>query len=115
MPLRGWSAIPNLGSAPGPYQIVKKWGVFDGAMDPTREETYQFLDKFLGEMTALFPDAYFHIGGDECDGKEWDANYTHQGVYERAWPEGRCGVAGLLYGEAAEAGRGPPQDHGGLG
>jgi hexosaminidase len=25
-------------------------------------------------MTALFPDAYFHIGGDECDGKEWDAN-----------------------------------------
>jgi len=65
---------PELGSAPGPYQIVKKWGIFDGAMDPTRPETYQFLDKFLGEMTALFPDAYFHIGGDECDGKEWDAN-----------------------------------------
>ena len=65
---------PQLGSAPGPYQIVTKWGVFDGAMDPTREETYQFLDKFLGEMTSLFPDAYFHIGGDECDGKEWDAN-----------------------------------------
>jgi len=65
---------PELGSGPGPYQIVTKWGIFDGAMDPTREETYQFLDKFLGEMTALFPDAYFHIGGDECDGKEWDAN-----------------------------------------
>jgi hexosaminidase len=43
-------------------------------MDPTRESTFQFLDKFLGEMTALFPDPYFHIGGDECDGKEWDAN-----------------------------------------
>jgi hexosaminidase len=25
-------------------------------------------------MTALFPDLYFHIGGDECNGKEWDAN-----------------------------------------
>ncbi len=25
-------------------------------------------------MTSLFPDAYFHIGGDECNGKEWDAN-----------------------------------------
>ena len=68
------TAYPELGSAPGPYRIVTKWGVFDGAMDPTRETTYQFLDKFLGEMTALFPDAYFHIGGDECDGKEWDAN-----------------------------------------
>jgi hexosaminidase len=43
-------------------------------MDPTRETTYEFLDKFIGEMAALFPDAYFHIGGDECTGKEWDAN-----------------------------------------
>jgi hexosaminidase len=25
-------------------------------------------------MTALFPDAYFHVGGDECNGKEWKAN-----------------------------------------
>ena len=43
-------------------------------MDPTRESTYQFLDNFFAEMTTLFPDAYFHIGGDECNGKEWDAN-----------------------------------------
>ena len=43
-------------------------------MDPTREETYKFLDKFIGEMAQLFPDAYFHIGGDEVDGQPWDAN-----------------------------------------
>jgi hexosaminidase len=65
---------PQLASGPGPYKIEEKWGVMDPAMDPTRETTYQFLDRFLGEMTALFPDAYFHIGGDECDGKEWDAS-----------------------------------------
>jgi hexosaminidase len=65
---------PELASGKGPYQIERHWGVFDPAMDPTRESTYSFLDKFLGEMTALFPDAYFHIGGDECNGKEWDAN-----------------------------------------
>jgi hexosaminidase len=65
---------PELASGAGPYQIVDQWGIFDGAMDPTKEGTYQFLDKLLGEMTSLFPDAYFHIGGDECDGKEWDAN-----------------------------------------
>src|SRR6202044_3088544 len=58
----------------GPYLIERKWGIFDPAMDPTRESTYEFLDAFLGEMTSLFPDAYFHIGGDECNGKEWDAN-----------------------------------------
>ena len=65
---------PQLASGKGPYKIETHWGVFDPAMDPTREGTYQFLDRFIGEMTALFPDAYFHIGGDECDGKEWDAN-----------------------------------------
>ena len=25
-------------------------------------------------MAALFPDQFFHIGGDEVNGKEWDAN-----------------------------------------
>ena len=25
-------------------------------------------------MTELFPDQFFHIGGDEVNGKEWDAN-----------------------------------------
>jgi len=65
---------PSLASGPGPYKIEERWGIMDPAMDPTRESTYQFLDRFIGEMTALFPDAYFHIGGDECNGKEWDAN-----------------------------------------
>jgi hexosaminidase len=32
------------------------------------------LNLFIAEMSGLFPDLYFHIGGDECDGKEWDAN-----------------------------------------
>ncbi|HVN06042.1 MAG TPA: family 20 glycosylhydrolase, partial [Bryobacteraceae bacterium] len=65
---------PELASAPGPYQIERQWGIFDPAMDPSREETFQFLDAFIGEMAALFPDEYFHIGGDEVNGKQWDAN-----------------------------------------
>jgi hexosaminidase len=44
------------------------------AIDPTRESTYEFLARFIGEMAALFPDSYFHTGGDECDPKEWEAN-----------------------------------------
>src|SRR3984885_5243159 len=65
---------PELASGPGPYQIERRWGIFDPAMDPTRESTYKLLDPFIGEMSGLFPDAYFHVGGDECNGKEWDAN-----------------------------------------
>jgi hexosaminidase len=67
-------AYPEISSGSGPYSIARTWGIFDPAMDPTREETYKFLDKFIGEMSALFPDRYFHIGGDEVNGKQWDAN-----------------------------------------
>ena len=79
---RSWFVgYPELAALPGPYSIVHHATVEDferpdpkedSAMDPTRETTYQFLDGFLAEMTALFPDHYFHIGGDECDGKQWD-------------------------------------------
>jgi hexosaminidase len=65
---------PELAAGPGPYSIERNWGVLDPAMDPTRESTYQFLDEFVGEMSALFSDEYFHIGGDEVNGKEWDRN-----------------------------------------
>ena len=65
---------PELASAPGPYTIDRKWGIFDPAMDPTRDEVYRFLDGFVGEMAALFPDEYFHIGGDEVNGKQWSAS-----------------------------------------
>jgi hexosaminidase len=69
---------PELASAPGPYSIGRTWGVYDGAMDPTREETYEFLDAFLGEMTQLFPDPYFHIGGDEVNGRQWGQSSSIQ-------------------------------------
>jgi len=65
---------PELASGSGPYAIERKWGVFDPAMDPTDEKTYKFLNDFIGEMARLFPDQFFHIGGDEVNGKEWDAN-----------------------------------------
>jgi hexosaminidase len=65
---------PELGSAPGPYTIERGWGIKDPTMNPANEFTYEFLDKFFGEMAALFPDDYLHIGGDENNGKHWDAN-----------------------------------------
>lgn len=67
-------AYPELASAPGPYKIERKWGIFDPALDPTRDETYHFLNDLIEEMAKLFPDQYFHIGGDEVNGKQWDSN-----------------------------------------
>ena len=69
-----FAGYPELASGGGPYAIERQWGVFDPAMDPTDEKTYKFLNEFIGEMAKLFSDQFFHIGGDEVNGKEWDAN-----------------------------------------
>ena len=65
---------PELASLPGPYSIERHWGVFNPVMDPTKEETYALIKDFLGEMAALFPDPLIHIGVDENNGVQWNAN-----------------------------------------
>lgn len=68
------TAYPELGSQPGPYHLIEGWGIFSPALDPTNEEVYDFLQGLFSEMAGLFPDEYFHIGGDELDGKHWSAS-----------------------------------------
>jgi hexosaminidase len=83
---------PELASGPGPFNIERKWGVFDPAFDPTNEKVYKFLDEFIGEMAKLFPDHFFHVGGDEVNGKQWDANPK---IQEFIRTHGLKGNAGL--------------------
>jgi hexosaminidase len=65
---------PELSAGKGPFEIARTWGVMDPVLDPTNEKVYTFINRLLVEMTALFPDAYFHIGGDEVNGKQWNAS-----------------------------------------
>jgi hexosaminidase len=65
---------PELASAPGSYKFKYYLGGDSVPFDPSKEETYAFIDKFVAEMAALFPDQYWHIGGDEVDGIPWLAN-----------------------------------------
>jgi len=67
-------AYPELASAPGPYSIERNSGIFDPVLNPTLDQTYEFLDKLFTEMSSLFPDEYFHIGGDENNGRNWKSN-----------------------------------------
>ncbi|HZD78397.1 MAG TPA: family 20 glycosylhydrolase [Acidobacteriaceae bacterium] len=67
-------AYPQLGSSKGPFHLPDVAGIHDEALDPTREGTYVFLNRVIGEMTKIFPDAYFHIGGDEVNGQVWTSN-----------------------------------------
>jgi hexosaminidase len=76
---QAWMAgYPELGTNPGPYTIGRTWGVYEPVMDPSKESTYEFLDGFFAEMTPLFPDPYWHIGGDEVRPNQWNASPTVQ-------------------------------------
>ena len=66
-------AYPQLSSGPAPSGLVRsEHDTLRPPLDPTNPETYKVIDRVFGEMEKLFPDAYFHIGGDEVDGKYWD-------------------------------------------
>lgn len=65
---------PQLGSRSGQFEITRHFDSSTDLIDPTKESTYRFLDGFVGEMAKLFPDEYFHIGGDEVNPKEWNDN-----------------------------------------
>jgi hexosaminidase len=87
-----FAGYPELSSSPGPFQpgaltyegITPQSSLQElgaamqtakvPAFDPTLESTYRFLDRFIGEMAALFPAPYFHIGADENNGAVWLAN-----------------------------------------
>jgi hexosaminidase len=69
--LSWFPGYPELAAGNGPFEIGRRFGVFDPVLDPSREEVYKFLDAFIGEMATLFPDPFFHIGGDEVNGKAW--------------------------------------------
>jgi hexosaminidase len=67
-------AYPEFASGTRPDGIRRQFGVSPYAIDPTREVTYVFIRRFLTEMSTIFPDAYFHIGGDETPAPDWKTN-----------------------------------------
>jgi hexosaminidase len=94
---QSWFAgYPELASQPGPYRpgprtqwqkehpdpnIPKSTSIADiianmeaPTFDPTNEKVYTFLDRFIGEMTTIFPAGYMHIGADENNGLAWKLN-----------------------------------------
>lgn len=85
---------PRYASRPGPISIRREWGGADAIFDISREETYTFIDRFIAEMARIFPDPYWHIGGDEVEDKHWNGN-----ARIRAWKRRR----GFRTNEAAQA------------
>jgi len=55
---------------------------FNTAMTPIKNETYDFVGNILAEMTRIFPDEYYHNGGDEVQYSCWDRDEEIQAYRE---------------------------------
>ncbi len=74
---------PEVASSPGPYAAKYYLGGDSVPFDPANELTYRFIEQFIAEIAPLFPDQYWHVGGDEVDGGPWDANPEIQAFKKR--------------------------------
>lgn len=67
-------SYPELGAQPLPDGTQKGENLNNAALDPTNPKVLLFVRALFGEMGALFPDRYFHAGGDEVVGSQWTKN-----------------------------------------
>ncbi|MDD4145398.1 MAG: beta-N-acetylhexosaminidase, partial [Prolixibacteraceae bacterium] len=70
--LSALAAYPELSCTGGPFSVAPKWGIFEDVFCAGKEDTYKFLIDVLDEVIQLFPDEYFHIGGDEVPKARWE-------------------------------------------
>ena len=62
-------AYPDLACMKAPSAVGvgnKFYGEDENTLCVGKDATFEFMDKVLTEVAALFPDEYIHIGGDEC-------------------------------------------------
>ncbi|RXF71101.1 beta-N-acetylhexosaminidase [Arcticibacter tournemirensis] len=82
------ASYPELSCTPGADQYkvrsgekIMDWSrgappiaLLDNTLCPANEKVYEFLDKVVTEVAALFPFEYIHMGGDECPKNFWEKN-----------------------------------------
>ncbi len=66
-------AYPAWSAGPAPTTLPTGFGVHPHGLHPAAPVVQAAIDVLLAEVTALFPDAYVHIGGDEVDPACWQA------------------------------------------
>jgi hexosaminidase len=69
-----------------PFQIWEgghNTAIIDNTLCPANEKVYQFLDKVVTEVAALFPFEYIHMGGDECAKNFWEKSAEVKALMEK--------------------------------
>ncbi len=67
------ASYPHLSCTGGPFEVEKRWGVFNDIYCAGNDSVFIFLQDVLTEVMDLFPSKYIHIGGDEAPKARWEA------------------------------------------
>ena len=65
------AAYPEISCDGADYKVAVGGIMTNNTYCPGKEVTFDFSEKMLNEVMALFPSKYVHIGGDECSKESW--------------------------------------------
>jgi len=91
------ASYPELSCTPGAEKYAVRSGepimdwsrgappiaLIDNTLCPANEKVYEFLDKVITEVAALFPFEYIHMGGDEAPHNFWEKNPAIKALMEK--------------------------------
>jgi N-acetyl-beta-hexosaminidase len=65
------SAMPQIGCTGKNIEVETTYGIFEDILNPSRSETFTFLEAAIRKLASLFPGRFIHVGGDECPHTQW--------------------------------------------
>ncbi|KAF1711961.1 beta-hexosaminidase [Pseudoxanthomonas sangjuensis] len=89
------AAYPRLGLLGEAPAVSNEWGVHANLFN-TEESTFRFLEDVFGEVAALFPGEYVHVGGDEAVKDQWIASRHVQQRMKELGAKDEMAMQGLL-------------------
>lgn len=93
-------AYPELGARPA--KAAGPMAIGGPALSPASETTYHFLERLFGEMAGLFPDAYFHAGGDEVNAASWAGDPQIEALKAKHGLADKAAVEAYFHGRIRE-------------
>ncbi len=65
------------------WSTARPTAIFENTLNPASEKVYEFLDKVMEEIAALFPFEYIHTGGDEAPYTYWQRSRDVKNLMQR--------------------------------
>lgn len=76
------TAYPELSCTPdGAHTVWSDGGISYDILNVANPKSMQFIYDVIDELLDIFPDEYFHIGGDECPTNAWEGNEDCKKLY----------------------------------